>query len=135
VAVKLEELLTRIEDTDLRNELRQEIDRHGSPIEHVTVLVACGPNEVRVPCRLFRTWEGGTEFCLEHFELAPDIDRDWMGETDLYVAPKAERSQRRLDPDIVRLMFTGYYDGCGGVWGFYLKMVPFDTRFVGFDLD
>lgn len=139
VTSKLEELLLRVEDEDLRDELRQEIDRHGEPLLEVVVLVACGPNEVRVPCRLFRTWEEGVEFCERFLEPPNEETIEAMdGEVEgpeLYIVPTNEMGYLVSPTALTREVFTRYYSGCGSVWGFYLTLVPFNSRFVGFDLD
>lgn len=102
----------------------------------ISVLIAGGPNNVRIPCRMFENIEVGKKRCDElfGFEGKPfengksyyyGVDLDKFDDSE-----EAENAKR-----ISNELFTDWYYGCGGVDGFTLKEVSFDTKFVGFDLD
>lgn len=96
-------------------------------MDKVTVLIAQGPNSVDIPCRFFENMETGLGKCRKILGVEPKklAANEYLFEIDLEEASS----------EISEELFTGYYYGCGGVYGLLLKQVPFDTKFLEFDLD
>lgn len=96
----------------------------------IAVLIAVGGNDLMVPCRIFEDLETGKQIC--------DKILGMEGETsDHGDVIKYEKDLENDDKDgvISCQLFTHFYYGCGGVYSFILREVPFDAKFVGFDLD
>jgi len=95
----------------------------------VVVLIADGPNEVRVPCRIFPDMDTAKDRCDEIFGMEAKLTKSGnvIYDKDL---------EREEDPyPISNELFTSFYYGCGGAYRFSLAEVDFDTKFVGFNLD
>jgi len=99
----------------------------------ITLLVAGGPNNVEVPCRVFPDMETGNKRCEEIFGVPGRQVANggvvW-GFKEVDLDTTSEQNQK-----ISETLFTNHYYGCGGPGPFLLKEVPFDEAFVGFDLD
>lgn len=89
------------------------------PVNTVCMLIAQGPNDLEIPCRLFSS--------------EPDAQA-WM--RSKFGEPKRENfwSVREDNPE-VEALFTYYYGGCGGVGGLLICQVSYDTPFLGWSLD
>ena len=99
---------------------------------NTVVLIAYGPNNIEIPCRLFEDLETGKQICNEIFgmegELLKHEDKDVI------------RYRKDLDDEdegniISEQLFTSFYYGCGGPYTFVLREVDFNTKFVPFELD
>ena len=98
----------------------------------ITILIAYGANSVAVPCRIFESMEDGRAYCDPLF-------------AKLGSGPMADHSGHvRYDVDLESIdgsepvsaeLFTSHYYGCGGPGPFILQEVPFNEKFVPFDLD
>lgn len=95
----------------------------------IPILMACGPNDLLIPCRIFGTIEEARERCEEILGVKAVYDED----DDSYFYPKCIEGAE--DDDISKQLFTKWYYGCGFPDGFLLKEVEFDEAFVPFDLD
>lgn len=100
----------------------------------ITVLIAYGPNSVAIPCRVFENMEDGRAYCDPLFakvNAGPETDSSGgvRYSTDLDVACKGDNND-----EVSTELFTSYYYGCGGPYPFVLKEVPFNEKFVPFDL-
>jgi hypothetical protein len=115
-------------------------------MNETAVLIALGPNSVEVPCRLFPDMATALARCTELFGRGPtrtnkDGSYQWGydKETKWDICKLLEsREDARGDMEespLTKQLFTHYYGGCGEVGAFDLKAVPFDSTFVGFDLD
>jgi len=87
----------------------------------VVMIIAHGPNEVAVPCMLVESKEHGAKLLDELFG-PPNKHGHW-------------HCHERKDHDKIASFFTSYYDGCGGVGAFSLKVIPVQTAFVPWSLD
>jgi hypothetical protein len=101
-----------------------------SVLDKVVVLIALGPNSVEIPCRFFENMKTGLAKTKNILGIEPttkstDEGVEYHFDIDLEAAPQ----------EISATLFTGWYYGCGGVYGLVLKEVPFDTKFLSFDLD
>ena len=95
----------------------------------VAVLIACGGNDLEVPCRLFEDLETGKQICDKILGVEGEI-----------LKSGSIRYNKDLEDDdedgvISKQLFTRFYYGCGGVYTLILTEVPFNTKFIGFDLD
>lgn len=90
----------------------------------ITVLIALGPNNVEVPCRIMESVKAAQEFC-EGLGLKPTIKNKLA-----YDLPNLDD-----DRDMAAKIFTRYYGGCGDAYRLRIEEIEFDTPFVGFDLD
>jgi len=99
-------------------------------MDTVAVLIAKGGNDLEVPCRLFENMEVGKARCDEIFSAI-----GVKGETTKNGSVYYNVDLEDVDKSISEELFTGFYYGCGGVYGLILKEIAFDTKFVGFDLD
>lgn len=96
------------------------------------VIIAEGPNDVRVPCLIFQrlaeakaymekfglqsgTWQG-FNWVESKDGLSYLVDEDWIEENSSH-------------------FFTDYYGGCGEVNSFTIEVVAPGEKFVGWDLD
>jgi hypothetical protein len=97
-----------------------------SVLDKVVVLIALGPNDLEIPCRFFENMETGLGKCKTILGVEPTKTGDeYHFDIDLEEVPK----------EISEELFTSFHYGCGGVYGLVLKEVPFDTKFLGFDLE
>lgn len=99
-------------------------------MDKVTVLIAVGANDIMVPCRLFENLVIGKQICDEIFGM----------EGEQLESRKVIRYRPDLDNEdeeavISNQLFTHFCYGCGGICHFILQEVPFNTKFIGFDLD
>ena len=97
-------------------------------MDKVTVLIAEGGNGLEMPCRIFSDMDTAKKKCDEILGMeGKKIDGGFGYQIDL---------DEEKDPwPMSKAIFTRFYYGCGGVYGFYLTEIEFDTKFVGFDLD
>ena len=98
----------------------------------ITVLIACGPNSVAIPCRIFESMEAAREYCDPLFakaDVPPKIDSSGN------VRYSADLESVEGGEEISKELFTSHYYGCGGPYPFILQEVPFNEKFVEFDLD
>jgi len=103
-------------------------------MDKVTVLIACGTNDLEIPCRLFEDFETGKQICDKIFSME--------GEKIFKLSKSGDvvRYDKDLEDDdedgvISKQLFTHFSYSCGSAYRFILKEVPFNTKFVGFDLD
>jgi len=96
----------------------------------ITVLIAYGPNSVEVPCRIFENMEDGRAYCDPLFAKIGVEPKDYDGGVRYSADLDAEGGE-----EISKELFTSHYYGCGGPYPFGLVEVPFNEKFVGFDLD
>ena len=97
----------------------------------ITVLIAYGPNSVTVPCRLFENMEDGRAYCDPLFakiNIRPETDSSG----GVRYSANLEGIE---DEEVSEALFTSFYYGCGGPYPFVLKEIPFNEKFVPFDLD
>ena len=95
----------------------------------IAILIAIGGNRLEIPCRLFEDLETGKQICdkiigIEGIPLESGVinyDKDLENDDENHTISKQ--------------LFTHFYYGCGGVYQLVLKEVPFNTKFIGFDLD
>lgn len=98
----------------------------------ITVLIAIGPNSLEVPCMIFENMESARTYCDPLFakiNAQPNIVKD-----KVYYEADLVQGVKECD-EIAGELFTDYYDGCGGAGPFVLKAVPFNEKFLAFDLD
>jgi len=105
----------------------------------ITVLIACGANELMIPCRIFENMKKGIESCDKIF--MPYIKKEDKIQTSsekvvykCYPENLIDHKNGHKDP-VSEQLFTKYYYGCGGPYRFVLKCVEYDKKFVSFDLD
>ncbi len=96
--------------------------------DKVTMLIACGPNSIEVPCRIFPDMETAKTKCDEIFGI-----EGTPGESGYTY--KVDLEDEKKPWPISNELFTEFYYGCGGPYPFVLVEVEFDTKFVGFNLD
>jgi hypothetical protein len=127
-------------------------------VNFVSVLIAEGPNDVCIPCRIYNLPideakikceellgvnaryldYGNNEFySFQNEEWQRQVPfEDWDEESQEYIL---ERWERPVDLTFMtvfaRKLFTNYYDGCGGVYSFRLEEVKCDSVFIGWNLD
>lgn len=125
----------------------------------IAVLIANGGNSVKVPCMFWSDIETARKETNAIFgdsgeDNAWNVDcgpRDGEEETlvvipkvvsKLYKAKKYNEANEYVKKHSVEFktipvkrLFTSYYDECGGVVGFSLRVVEEGKPFVGFDLD
>ena len=97
----------------------------------ITVLIAYGPNSVAVPCRMFENMEDGRAYCDPLFakvNVGPEADSSG----GVRYSANLEGIE---DDEVSTELFTSHYYGCGGPYPFVLKEIPFNEKFVPFDLD
>ncbi|HEC64609.1 MAG TPA: hypothetical protein ENI23_04895 [bacterium] len=96
--------------------------------DKVTVLTACGGNDMEIPCRLFPNMKVAKLVCDGIFGMeGKEYSRGFSYQIDL-------ESEEEPWP-ISNELFTSFYYGCGGPYKFVLTEIGFDVKFVGFDLD
>ncbi len=98
----------------------------------ITILIAYGANAIEVPCRVFENMEDGRAYCDPLFAKVgaePEINSNGSTRYDANL-DGVEGGEEVSDE-----LFTNYYYGCGGPGPFALQEVPFNKKFVGFDLD
>lgn len=93
------------------------------------VLIAHGPNSVKVPCRLFEDMEGGEESCDKIFEDC-EHDKAINGGEVIY-----DIREVVLNDVVSDKLFDSHYYGCGEAYRFTLKEVQWDSKFVNWNLD
>jgi len=98
-------------------------------MDKVAVLIAVGGNDIMIPCRIFEDLETGKQICDKILDMEGKLSKSG----DI-------RYEKDLESDdeggvISEQLFTHFYYGCGGVYPLILREVPFNTKFVGFDLD
>ena len=101
----------------------------------IAVLIARGPNEIEIPCRLFKTMEDGRTYCDKLFaklDVAPKVRNS---KYVYYAVDLEEEYEKYGNNNVSEELFTSFYYGCGGVYGMMLKEVSFNEKFVRFDLD
>jgi len=96
----------------------------------VTVLIAIGGNDLMIPCRLFEDLKTGKRICDKIFNIEGVPSKS--GDVITYNKDLEDDDE---DGVISKQLFTRFYYGCGGPCLFILQEVPFNTKFVGFDLD
>jgi hypothetical protein len=97
-------------------------------MDKVIVLIAHGGNDLEVPCRLFPDMETGKKRCDEILGMeGEETKHGYRYEKDL----EDEKEPWPISSEL----FTRFYYGCGGAYVFTLQEVPFDTKFVQWDLD
>jgi len=104
----------------------------------IAVLIACGPNSIEVPCRIFENIEAGKQRCDEIFGVEGEVVTTQLdGKTVYYYEYRKylEEEPREISKEMSDKLFTKHYYGCGGPGPFVLAEVEFNTKFVGFDLD
>jgi len=101
----------------------------------ITVLIASGPNDLEIPCRLFKTMEDGRAYCDPLFAKLDIIPKIRSNGSVYYSVDLEAEFQEYNNNDVSEELFTSFYYGCGGVYGMVLKEVPFNEKFVRFDLD
>lgn len=97
----------------------------------ITVLIAYGPNSIEIPCRLFETREKGHIYCDKLFSkigVEPKVKGNGI------VHYYADMDEIEND-EVSNELFTSHYYGCGWPNLFVLKVIPFNEKFVPFDLD
>ena len=99
-------------------------------MDKVTVLIAVGPNDLMIPCRLFKDIETGRQICDKIFGMEGESSES--GDVIKYTKDLEIEDE---DEVISKQLFTRFYYGCGGAYLFILREVPFNTKFVKFDLD
>ena len=97
----------------------------------IAILIAHGPNSIEIPCRIFESVKDGRAYCDPLFakvNAGPKANSNGSVRysVDLEVIGDEEVSQE---------LFTNHYYGCGGPYRFILQEVPFNEKFVPFDLD
>ena len=93
------------------------------------MLVAYGPNEVRIPCRFFRDQAEADAFTAQW--MIPEyvkLDTRW-GRTMWRVLDPREAGA------LYHEVFTRYYGGCGEVYMFEVLPMPINEAFLDWDLD
>lgn len=97
------------------------------------MLMAYGPNDLQIPCRLFLDREQAEAFI-----------RTWMTSTFVHLwegAPPGRRVWRVNDPEdaaeagFYTAIFTAYYGGCGEATAFEILEVPVNAPFLKWNLD
>jgi hypothetical protein len=97
-------------------------------MDEIVVLIALGPNDIEVPCMLFKSYEEGENFC-----------RKILGATNKgagrYAFDGELMNKKFADNPIASKIFTYYYPGCGFCWGVEIRKVKFNKPFTRWDLD
>ena len=104
-------------------------------MDSAIVLIADGPENISIPCRIFPDFDTAKKRCDEIFGKEGEklLDKE-TGDLRGYRYSADLESEKDPWP-ISKQLFTRFYYGCGGPYVFVLVMVKFDTKFVGFDLD
>jgi hypothetical protein len=91
-------------------------------------IVAYGPNDLPLPCLFFSSKKAAEKILDECDGLTRSVS-----ELSLWLCTK----DKGLDdhPEIAQKFFTGYYGGCGGVWGFKIHELQENTPMFAWDLD
>lgn len=87
------------------------------------VLLACGPNSIEIPCRIFSSYENGVEKCTTLFGKPARIRTVPKGMSWMF------------KEELEDLVFTHYNGGCGECGFLALVEVEEDSKFICFDLD
>ena len=98
----------------------------------ITILIAYGPNSIAIPCRIFENVEAGREYCDPLFAK---IGEEPAVEFDGNIRYNADLDSIDENDEVSAELFTDHYYGCGGPYRFVLQEVPFNEKFVPFDLD
>ncbi len=98
----------------------------------ITILIAYGPNSLVIPCRIFESMEDGRAYCDPLFaKVGSGPMADSSGGTRYNVELETVEGGEAVSAEL----FTTHYYGCGGPYPFILQEVPFNEKFVSFDLD
>jgi len=89
----------------------------------IAVVVACCGNGLRIPCLTFATVEEADAMLTGIFGSPSRGGR--------YGGNKNEEEMYHL----AEKFWTGYYDGCGGVYGYVVEEVDHGEPFIRFSLD
>ena len=95
-------------------------------MEKITLIIAHGPNDLEIPCRVMRSIEDAHDFCEKI-----GLERSEKNELR-YNLPDLDSEANR---ELTKTLFTGYYGGCGEAYALTLREVGFDEVMVGWDLD
>lgn len=98
----------------------------------ITVLIAYGPNSIKIPCMVFDNMDQGKVFCDSLFGTIGIMP---YSSKDCSVRYLVDLDERDDTETISKTLFTRHYYGCGGPGPFVLKEVPVCESFIGFDLD
>lgn len=129
----------------------------------VTLLIAVGPNDLEIPCVVFRSTQEaqkklnalfgidvGTSFAVEEMqekEVSGNYEvffryfdkRSFKGITSNYYGGRLSYEDCLVGNKVnVKEFFTRYYSGCGACGGFYLEELQEDkmgSPLVAWDLD
>ena len=104
----------------------------------ITVLIAEGVNQLYIPCRLFKSMEEGEVFCDELFNTENKktyADGMIRYSVDIESMDKVDDESELTEDSPSSILFTSSYYGCGSPGYFQLKEIPFNEKFVPFDLD
>lgn len=120
-----------LDNVDTYKEFMNDIEEMIEAVQQgVAVLIAVGGNDLMVPCRIFGDLETGKQICDEILGIEGKPSKS--GDVIRYEIDLENDDEGGV---ISEQLFTRFYYGCGGVYSFILREVPFNTKFVGFDLD
>lgn len=106
------------------------------------VLIAYGPNDIEIPCRIFESFGEAEKICDKIFmpHIEPE-DKTVFADNDMTCISYRCYLEEEGDPEgntkeiISNTLFTSYYYGCGSPYKFVIKHVGYNRKFVKFDLD
>ena len=96
----------------------------------IAVLIACGPNDIEVPCMIFENLKQGKEKCDNLFKGYPSKVRD--DGSVIYLVYLEDLGD---NDNISDKVFIKHYYGCGGTGPFILTKVEFSQKFISWNLD
>ena len=88
----------------------------------IAMIIANGPNSVKIPCLTFATVEEAETFLTDIF--GPAGEWGWGDEED-------EEGMREHSEHF----FKSYHDSCGGIYSYSVQEVQHGQPIVKFDLD
>jgi hypothetical protein len=98
----------------------------------ITMLIAYGPNSIEIPCRIFESMEDGRAYCDPLFAK---VGSDPIVNSNGHIRYSVNLESVEGGKEISEELFTSHYYGCGDPGRFILQEVPFNEKFVVFDLD
>jgi len=98
----------------------------------ITILIAYGPNSIEIPCRIFEGMEDGRAYCDPLFAK---VGAEPKANSNGSIRYSADLDGVEGGEEVSDELFTRHYYGCGGPYLFALQEVPFNEKFVEFDLD
>jgi len=95
----------------------------------VIALIACGANNLEIPCRFFKDMESGKEICDRIFGNIGVNGQKLHDGQIRYDVNLEKDDQHNVVSDT---LFTGFYYGRSGPGPFFLREIPFNAKCVGF---